>query len=756
MQGARSAVILVSGKDRVARADAYMPPLVETLTASGVPTSSITVMMATGTHVRFTEADLVTIFGPDYDRDLQYVAHDCQDEAALITLGETSYGHPVRVNRQAYEADVKVLTGRLTHHYFAGFTAGRKSVLPGVSAYDAILGNHKMVMSGTGEDAVPPEVRNGNLKGNPIHLEMMEAAALFDPTFVVNTVLNVDHELTYVAAGDWRTAHAEGCAVVAEHFEQHVAEPAELVIGSCGGDPYDCSFIQALKTLMNTHHAVADGGTYLLLGECPEGIKKGFLDWPSDLSLPDLAEAVRADYNLSGHNTYLLRRLLSRIDVVFVSACPPEDVALHGLHASGERRGGPLAGALAYLVAPGDVRRALRQRHRRQRAARGPRMIATRAIVHRCIRCETVYPHGFTPRCPACAGLVEVHYDLERARFRDEDDPLRRYFDLLPIQDPDHLLSLGEGNTPCVHAEALGARFGLDHLYLKLEAHNPTGTTKDRMAAVVLSLFHELGIREFATSSTGNSSNAIARGTAEHPYFRTHLFLGQDFETRFRYNHPGVEVHVLKGLNFTDAFNHAKQYALDHTLPFEGGFFNPARREGLKMAYFEAVDQIPREIDWYVQAASSAMGIYGTAKGAQELLAMGRIRRSPRMVAAQQESCAPMARAFQEGAPEIRPHHIVPEPTGIAKAILRGNPTGCYPYVYEMLRASDGAAVIVTEDEIREARALLVEHEGLDCCFNSATTIAAARQMATDGRMARDDTVLLNLTGGPEPGQATA
>lgn len=330
VDGARSAVILVSGKDRVARADAYMPPLVETLAAAGVPTAAITVMMATGTHIRFTEADLAVIFGLDYDPDLRYVAHDCRDEANLITLGETSYGHPVRVNRHAYEADVRIMTGRLTHHYFAGFTAGRKSVLPGVSAYESILANHRMVIEGAGEHVVPPAVRNGNLRGNPIHLEMMEAAEHFAPSFVVNTVLNVDHDLTHVFAGDWRAAHAAGCAVVAEHFERQVGEPADLVVGSCGGDPYDCSFIQALKTLMNTHRAVKDGGTYLLLGACPEGIKKGFLDWPRDLALPELAARVRADYNLSGHNTYLLRDLLSRIRVVLVSTCAPEDVAYMG------------------------------------------------------------------------------------------------------------------------------------------------------------------------------------------------------------------------------------------------------------------------------------------------------------------------------------------------------------------------------------------------------------------------------------------
>jgi lactate racemase len=330
VRGARSAVILVSGKDRVARADAYMPPLIETLLDAGVPKSEIIVMMATGTHVRFTPSDLVTIFGPGYDPDLRYVAHDCMDEAGLVTLGETSYGNAVRVNRHAYEADLRILTGRLTHHYFAGFTAGRKSVLPGVSAYGSILANHKMVVMGTDGEVVPPEVRNGNLARNPVHLEMVEAAARFEPTFVFNTVLNTDHALTHVFAGDWQAAHLAGCRLTADLFERHTDRQAELVVGSCGGDPYDCSFIQAIKTLMNTHRCVADGGTYLLLAACPEGIKKGFLEWPTDLSLPALAEAVRANYNLSGHNTYLLRELLSRIRVVLVSTCPPEAVARMG------------------------------------------------------------------------------------------------------------------------------------------------------------------------------------------------------------------------------------------------------------------------------------------------------------------------------------------------------------------------------------------------------------------------------------------
>lgn len=369
------------------------------------------------------------------------------------------------------------------------------------------------------------------------------------------------------------------------------------------------------------------------------------------------------------------------------------------------------------------------------------------SVIHQCINCKKKYPHGYQPKCSNCGGLVDVFYDLTKARIYESKNPLERYFDLLPILEREHLLSLGEGNTPCVHAKVLGNKFGLDHVYLKVESHNPTGSTKDRMAAVVLSLFNELGIREFSSSSTGNSSNALAYGIQKHPQFLMHLFLGEAFQEGFRYPSDGVQVHVLEGKNFTEASNYAKDYAAQNQIPFEGGFFNFARREGLKTAYFEAVEQIPMEINWYFQASSSAMGVYGTAKGAQELVGMGRIKRSPRMVCVQQESCAPMVRAFEEGSPTIKPHHIVHNPTGIAKIILRGDPSACYPYVYQMLLDTNGTAVSVSEEEILEARALLNDLENLDCCNTSATTIAALKKLAMRGDVKPNDCVLLNLTG---------
>lgn len=375
-------------------------------------------------------------------------------------------------------------------------------------------------------------------------------------------------------------------------------------------------------------------------------------------------------------------------------------------------------------------------------------LVPKKVLVHQCRRCGRRYPHGYTPRCIACGDLVEVQYDLGAARLYDSPVVMERYFDLLPIRQPDSLLPLGEGNTPCVHAAVLGASLGLERVYLKLESQNPTGTTKDRMAAVVLSLFNELGIAEFVNSSTGNTANSLAYGIRRYPRFKMHLFIGAAFQegVRFANGNPRVVLNVLEGMSYAEVSNYARGEAKRRRLPFEAGFFNPARREGLKLAYFEAVEQVPDEIRWYVQAVSSAMGAYGTWKGAKELQGLGKAHVLPRIVCVQQESCCPMVKAFEEGSPVIKRHHIVPNPGGIAKAILLGDPSDCYPYVYEMVQESGGTFARVSEIEIREAQARLAEIEGVHCGYTAATTVAALIRMASQGAIRADETVLLNLT----------
>jgi threonine synthase len=374
--------------------------------------------------------------------------------------------------------------------------------------------------------------------------------------------------------------------------------------------------------------------------------------------------------------------------------------------------------------------------------------LGPKRVMHRCTKCQREYPHGFNTFCPQCGGMIDVHYDLERAHLHESTNPLERFFDLLPVQRPESLLPQDMRCTPCVHAVRLGAALGMPSLYLKDETVLPTGTTKDRMAVVSLAFLSEGGVRAFCTSSTGNSSTAYAHAIARYPEMRLYLFTAESFRDRVQYgNGEQVIPFVLRGASFVDAFNAAGAFATRRRLVSERGFFNPGRREGLKLAFLEAAEQIPGPIDWYVQAVSSAMGVYGTYKGARELTRMGRIPRPPRLLCVQQETCAPMVAAFRDGSPVIRPADVVRKPTGIAEAILRGDPTKAYPHVREIVVESRGTFVGVSEADIREARCMVEELEGISPCFSASAALAGVIRLVRNGDFPLKDTVMVNLTG---------
>jgi threonine synthase len=372
-------------------------------------------------------------------------------------------------------------------------------------------------------------------------------------------------------------------------------------------------------------------------------------------------------------------------------------------------------------------------------------------VQHRCLRCGKEFAHSFVPLCE-CGGMVEVFYDLKGARLYDSASPYVRYFDLLPLEDPASVVTAQHRATPTVHAAALGRELGLSHLYLKDETGLPTRTTKDRMAVVALSLFRELGVREFATSSTGNSSTAFAHYIGLYPGCRMYIFMGEDFMDRLNAA-PSEQVVVfgLRGGTFVEAFAEAVAFAERRGIVSERGFFNPGRRAGLKTAYLEAAEALGRPIDWYVQAVSSAMGVYGAYQGAKELLAMGRTSSLPRLLCVQQETCCPMVRAFEAGSPVIRERDVVREPRGIASAILRGDPRRVYPYVRGIVLESGGTFVAVSEQEIRQARRMVEELEGISPCFNASTAVAGLARLARNGRIAAESTVVVNLTGADRP-----
>jgi threonine synthase len=369
-------------------------------------------------------------------------------------------------------------------------------------------------------------------------------------------------------------------------------------------------------------------------------------------------------------------------------------------------------------------------------------------VRHKCVKCHKLFPHTFTIFCDSCNEMIDVEYDLEKAVLYDSANPLERFFDLLPIEDAGILLPQHMCYTPCIHAKRLGNLLGMPWIYLKDETALPTGTSKDRMAAVSLAFLYECGVRAFCTSSTGNSSSAYAHAIRRYPDLKMYLFTAEDFLDRVQFEaNDQVVSFALRDASFVEAFSCAGFFAKRHGFVSERGFFNPGRREGLKLAFLEAVEQVPRQIDWYVQAVSSAMGVYGVFKGAREFLRLGCVSRLPHVLCVQQETCAPMVRAYNDGSRVIREGDIVQRPAGIAQAILRGDPSKVYPHILKIVVESNGTFVAVSEPEIRDARLMIEEYEGLSPCFSASAALAGLVQMVRKGMFPVSDTVLVNITG---------
>lgn len=367
---------------------------------------------------------------------------------------------------------------------------------------------------------------------------------------------------------------------------------------------------------------------------------------------------------------------------------------------------------------------------------------------HFCVDCGAEYPTGFHALCNTCGGMVDVEYDLDQVQLADSSNPYTRFAGLLPITKL-HASLPAASYTPMVHATRLGRDIGMTSLYLKNETALPTKTTKDRMAAVSLPYLHERGVRVFSASSTGNSGTSFAYGIRAFKDMHVFLFTAEDFVPRVQHaDHEQVTHFGMRDASFVEAADYAVSYGRQYGLVSERGFFNPGRREGLKLAFLEATDQVERPMDWYVQAVSSAMGVYGAYKGAKELHRIKHLRQVPRLLCIQQESCAPMARAFLEGSESIQAAHIVARPTGIAEAILRGDPKRAYPRVRRIVLESGGTFAIVSETEIREARHMVEVSEGISPCFSAAAAMAGLIKLVRNDDLARDSVVVVNLTGG--------
>lgn len=293
-----------------------VPPILDELNMAGVKDEDITVVFGCGTHRAVTHEEAVTLLGEGVLDRVQVISHDSKAQD-LIYIGKTrKHGTKVHLNRAFAEADVKILTGDVCFHYYAGYGGGSKSVLPAVSGEETIKHNHAMLLH--------PKAKTGVLEGNPIHEDMVEAAKLAKVDFILNVVTNSKGEVVKAFSGDLEQAFYEGVKVVDEMYRVAVDRRADIVVVSPGGHPSDVNLFQAYKGVDSALEVVKRGGVIILVAECPEGHgNQVFYDWMVKFKDSKAIErAIKRHFVLGGHKAYYLMKALQKIQIILVSSMP--------------------------------------------------------------------------------------------------------------------------------------------------------------------------------------------------------------------------------------------------------------------------------------------------------------------------------------------------------------------------------------------------------------------------------------------------
>ncbi|MGC8878806.1 MAG: nickel-dependent lactate racemase [Anaerolineae bacterium] len=231
-----------------------------------VPAHHITLFNALGTHRTNTEEELRSMLGDDIVECYRIVQNNAFDPSSQVYLGVSKYNHEIWVNREFYECDVKILTGFIEPHFFAGFSGGGKAVLPGMAGQRTVFGNHDAAM------IAHPNATWGVVEHNPIQEEIREAAGKVNPTFLINVALNREKRIVGVFAGNLDSAYTMGYHFVKERAMVAVKQSFDIVITSNSGYPLDLNLYQSVKGMSAAAQIVRPGGAIIIAASCWDGI----------------------------------------------------------------------------------------------------------------------------------------------------------------------------------------------------------------------------------------------------------------------------------------------------------------------------------------------------------------------------------------------------------------------------------------------------------------------------------------------------
>jgi len=290
-----------------------------------VQDSDIVLLNATGTHRPNNENELGTMLGDEIKDRFRIVQNDCTDREAYVSVGTSRSGNDIRIHREYLDCDVRILTGFIEPHFFAGFSGGPKACMPGLAQLETILQNHSP------ENIDSPTANWGVTQGNPIWEDIREATELAGPSFLLNVTLNRNRQITGVFAGDLGKAHALGCHYVRQNAMVPLKTRYDIVIGSNSGYPLDLNLYQSVKGMSAASRVVKEGGSIIIAADCWDGLPE---HWEYStllmeaVSVESLLETIR--------NCHSYRQDMWQAQIQ-ASICQKADVYFYSNHLSEEQ-----------------------------------------------------------------------------------------------------------------------------------------------------------------------------------------------------------------------------------------------------------------------------------------------------------------------------------------------------------------------------------------------------------------------------------
>lgn len=316
-RGKEKVVIICSDHTRPVPSRHIIPFMLKEI-REGNPDAKITLLIATGFHRATTREELIGKFGEEIVDREHIVVHDSQDMDSMVNMGVLPSGAPLLINKVAAEADLLVSEGFIETHFFAGFSGGRKSVLPGVSSKVTVLGNHcsKFIHS--------PYSRTGILENNPIHKDMVAASQMAGQRYIVNVIIDGDKKVVHAVAGDAIKAHEAGCAFLENYCQVTPQRRADIAISTNGGYPLDQNMYQSVKGMTAAEAAAKEDGILIMVSNCGdghggEGFYKALRDCESPAALMEEILRVPQDETKPDQWEYQIQaRILMKHKVIYV------------------------------------------------------------------------------------------------------------------------------------------------------------------------------------------------------------------------------------------------------------------------------------------------------------------------------------------------------------------------------------------------------------------------------------------------------